>query len=242
MSESYGLRWESKMAMVGDGDAGGSKFLAAPGKGEVSARLLRPEGARRLLVFAHGAGAGMRHRFMAAMSERLAEVGVATFRYQFPYMEAGSRRPDPRPTLLATVRAAVAAAAASAPDLPLLAGGKSMGGRMTSLAAAVAPLAGVRGLVFFGFPLHAAGQPSTERADHLAAVHLPMLFLQGARDQLADLALLGPICERLGECATLHVVPTADHGFHVLKRSGRSDDAVLAELAQEVAAWSADLD
>ena len=217
------------------------QFLATPAKGAVSALLLRPAGARWLLVFAHGAGAGMRHRFMAAMCARLAEVGIATFRYQFPYMEAGSRRPDPRATLLATVRAAVAAAGEAAPDLPLLAGGKSMGGRMTSLAAAEAPLAGVRGLVFFGFPLHAAGRPASERGDHLAAVPRPMLFLQGERDQLADLALLRPLCAQLGARATLHVVPTADHGFHVLKRSGRSDDQVLAELAQTVAGWSAGL-
>ena len=219
-----------------------ASFVATPGKGEVSALLLRPAGARWLLVFGHGAGAGMRHRFMAEMSARLAEVGIATFRYQFPYMEAGSRRPDSRATLLATVRAAVAAAGEMAPDLTLLAGGKSMGGRMTSLAAAEAPLAGVRGLVFFGFPLHAAGRPSSERGGHLAAVALPMLFLQGERDQLADLALLRPICSRLGERATLHVVPTADHSFHVLKRSGRSDDEVLAELAPTIAAWSTGLD
>jgi predicted alpha/beta-hydrolase family hydrolase len=230
------------VAMRGDSDAIGSSFLAAPGKGEVSALLLRPEGARWLLVFAHGAGSGMRHRFMEAMSRALAEVGIATFRYQFPYMEAGSRRPDLRATLLATVRAAVAAAREAAPDLPLLAGGKSMGGRMTSLAAAEAPLARVRGLVFFGFPLHAAGRPSSERGDHLAAVAVRMLFLQGERDQLADLTLLRPICARLGERATLHVVPTADHGFHVLKRSGRSDDEVPAELAHTVAAWSSGLD
>jgi uncharacterized protein len=228
--------------MAGERDGSPSTFLATPARGAVSARLLRPAGARRLLVFAHGAGAGMGHRFLAALSARLAEVGIAIFRYQFPYIAAGGRRPDPRPTLLATVRSAVAAAAAAAPDLPLLAGGKSMGGRMTSLAAAEAPLAGVHGLVFFGFPLHAAGRPSTERADHLAAVRLPMLFLQGERDQLADLALLRPICERLGAGATLHVVPTADHGFHVLKRSGRSDEEVLTELAREVAAWSARLD
>jgi uncharacterized protein len=225
------------VAKHGEIDAGTSKFLATPAKGEVSALLLRPAGARRLLVFGHGAGAGMRHRFMAAMSRHLAEVGIATFRYQFPYMEAASRRPDARATLLATVRAAVAAAGEAAPDLPLLAGGKSMGGRMASLAAAEAPLGRVRGLVFFGFPLHAAGRPSSERGDHLAAVQLPMLFLQGERDQLADLELLRPICARLGERATLHVVPGADHGFHVLKRSGRSDDEVLAELAQTVAAW-----
>jgi uncharacterized protein len=222
------------------GDVSGSKFLAAPAK-EVSALLLRPADARWLLVFAHGAGAGMRHRFMAEMSGHLAEVGIATFRYQFPYMEAGSRRPDSRATLLATVRAAVAAASEAAPDLPLLAGGKSMGGRMASLAAAEAPLPGVRGLVFFGFPLHAAGRPSSERGDHLAAALQPMLFLQGERDQLADLTLLRPICARLGARATLHVVPTADHGFHVLKRSGRSDDEVLAELAHNVAAWAAGL-
>jgi predicted alpha/beta-hydrolase family hydrolase len=230
------------VAEHGDGDAGGSRFLATPAKGEVSALLLRPAGARWLLIFAHGAGAGMRHRFMAAMSARLAEVGIATFRYQFPYLEAGSRRPDSRATLLATVRAAVAAATAVAPDLALLAGGKSMGGRMTSLAAAQAPLAGVRGLVFFGFPLHPAGQPASERGDHLAAVAQPMLFLQGERDQLADLTLLRPICARLRARATLHVVASADHSFHVLKRSGRSDDEVLAELAHTTAAWSAGLD
>jgi predicted alpha/beta-hydrolase family hydrolase len=223
-------------------DAIDSTFPATAKQGEVSALLLRPAGARRLLVFAHGAGAGMRHRFMAAMSAALAEQGIATFRYQFPYMEAGGRRPDSRATLLATVCAAVVAARAAAPDLPLLAGGKSMGGRMTSLAAAEAPLEGVRGLVFFGFPLHAAGRPSAERGAHLAGVDVPMLFLQGERDQLADLALLLPICAGLGERANLHVVPTADHSFHVLKRSGRTDGEVLDELAGTVAAWSAGLD
>ena len=160
-------------------------FVATPAKSPVSALLMRPQEARWLLVFGHGAGAGMRHRFMEAMSARLFAAGIATFRYQFAYMEAGSRRPDPRPTLLATVRAAVDAAQRAAPDLPLLAGGKSMGGRMSSLAAAEAPLPGVRGLVFFGFPLHPAGRPSTERADHLEQVDVPMLFLQGERDQLA---------------------------------------------------------
>jgi hypothetical protein len=161
-------------------------------------------------------------------------------RYQFPYMEAGSRRPDARPILLATVRAAVDAARAAAPDLPLLAGGKSMGGRMTSLAAAEALLPGVHGLVFFGFPLHPAGRPSTERADHLERVHLPMLFLQGERDGLAQLDLLRPICARL-DGATLHVVPTADHGLHVLRSSGRSDADVLEHLAHAVAEWAAAL-
>jgi predicted alpha/beta-hydrolase family hydrolase len=213
------------------------RFEASPGK-QVSALLLRPASARLLYVFGHGAGAGMAHRFMADASARLAAHGIASLRYQFPYMEAGSRRPDARSTLLATVRAAVATAAEAAPDLALLAGGKSMGGRMTSLAAAEAPLPGVRGLVFFCFPLHPAGRPGTERAGHLGQVRLPMLFLQGDRDKLAELDLLRPVCTGLGERATLHVVPGADHGFHVLKRSGRTDDEVLDELAATVATWS----
>jgi hypothetical protein len=216
------------------------RFEASPGR-HVTALLLRPAGAQWLYVFAHGAGAGMQHRFMEAASALLAGHGIATLRYQFPYMEAGSRRPDSRATLLATVRAAVHAASEAAPDLPLLAGGKSMGGRMTSQAAAEAPLAGVRGLVFFGFPLHPAGRPSIERADHLGNVRLPMLFLQGERDKLAEPDLLRPVCAGLGERATLHLVPEADHSFHVPKRSGRSDDEVLAELAATVAQWSAGL-
>jgi predicted alpha/beta-hydrolase family hydrolase len=216
-------------------------FMATAAKGEVSALLSRPADARWLLVFGHGAGAGMRHRFMQGMSACLAGAGIATFRYQFPYMEAGSRRPDARPILLATVRAAIDAARAAAPDLPLLAGGKSMGGRMTSLAAAEAPLSGVRGLVFFGFPLHPAGRPSAERGEHLARALPPMLFLQGDRDALADLNLLRPICARLDARATLHVVPGADHGFHVLKRSGQSDADVLEHLAHTVATWAATL-
>jgi predicted alpha/beta-hydrolase family hydrolase len=214
-------------------------FEASPGN-RVSALLLRPEGARLLYVFGHGAGAGMQHRFMDAASVHLAEHRIATLRYQFPYMEAGSRRPDSRGTLLSTVRAAVAAAAEASPHLPLIAGGKSMGGRMTSLAAAEAPLPGVRGLIFFGFPLHPAGRPSIERAD-LAKVGVPMLFLQGDRDKLAELDLLRPICARLGNRTTLHVVPGADHSFHMLKRSGRTDDEVLDELARTVAEWSARL-
>jgi uncharacterized protein len=223
-------------------DAVSSTFPATAKQGDVSALLLRPAGARWLLVFAHGAGAGMRHRFMAAMSAALTEQRIATFRYQFPYMEAGGRRPDSRATLLTTVRSAIAAARAAAPDLPLLAGGKSMGGRMTSLAAAEAPLEGVLGLVFLGFPLHAAGRPSGERGAHLADIGVPMLFLQGERDQLADLALLRPVCAGLGERARLHVVATADHSFHGLKHSGRTDAEVLVELAATVAAWSARLD
>jgi predicted alpha/beta-hydrolase family hydrolase len=217
-------------------------FVATAAKGKVSGLLWRPDDARWLLVFGHGAGAGMRHRFMHEVSACLAAAGIATLRYQFPYMEAGSRRPDARPILLATVRAAVdvARAAAPAPDLPLLAGGKSMGGRMTSLAAAEAPLPGVHGLVFFGFPLHPAGRPSTERAVHLEGIHLPMLFLQGERDRLAELDLLRPICAGL-DGATLHVVPTADHGFHVLRSSGQSDADVLGHLAHTVAKWAAAL-
>jgi len=222
-------------------EAIGSRFLATPGKGEVSALLLRPAAARWLLVFAHGAGAGMRNRFMSEMSAALAEVGIASFRYHFPYMEAGGRRPDVRAVLCATVRAAVAAAGRAAPDLPLLAGGKSMGGRMTSLAAAEAPLTGVRALVFFGFPLHAAGRPSVERGAHLAEVAVPLLFLQGERDRLADLDRLRPICAGLGERATLHVVAGADHSFRVPKRSGRTDPEVIAELAETTAVFAARL-
>jgi predicted alpha/beta-hydrolase family hydrolase len=180
----------------------------------------------------------MRHAFMMAMSQRLAALGIATLRYQFPYMEAGNRRPDPRATLTATVRSALGAAAEVAPGLPIFAGGKSMGGRMTSLAAAEAPLAGVRGLVFFGFPLHPAGRPATTRADHLQAIDLPLLFLQGGRDRLAELQLLEPVCARLGARATLHVVPMADHSFHVPKRSGRSDADVQLELAHVVSSWA----
>ena len=216
-------------------------FVATPAKSRVSALLMRPHAARWLLVFGHGAGAGMRHRFMEGMSARLAAVGIATLRYQFPYMEAGSRRPDARAILLATVRAAVDTAREVAPDLRLLAGGKSMGGRMTSLAAADAALPGVRGLVFFGFPLHPAGRPSTERADHLERVDLPLLFLQGERDRLAALDLLRPLCAGLGARATLHVIPTADHGFHVLKSTGRSDAEVQDDLARTLAAWAATL-
>jgi predicted alpha/beta-hydrolase family hydrolase len=203
--------------------------------------LHRPPDARWLLVLAHGAGAGMRHAFMEALAAQLDGRGIATFRYQFPYMEQESRWPNPRPILLATVRSAVAAAAEVADDLPLLAGGKSMGGRMTSLAAAEKPLPGVRGLVFFGFPLHAAGKPATERADHLAAVDAPMLFLQGTRDRLAELDRLRPICDGLGRRGCLHVVDGADHSFGVLKRSGRDGPQVLEEIAATVADWASGL-
>src|SRR6266852_6663446 len=206
--------------------------------GEVSALLSRPAKARRLLVLAHGAGAGMGHPFMEKLAGELASVGVATLRYQFPYVEERRRVPDAPAVLTATVVAAVRTAANAALGLPLLAGGKSMGGRMTSQAAAEHPLDGVRGLVFFGFPLHPPGRPGTKRADHLAKVTAPMLFLQGTRDTFADLALLRPVCAKLGTRATLHVIETADHSFHVLKKSGTSDAEVLQELAETVVSWS----
>jgi predicted alpha/beta-hydrolase family hydrolase len=215
-----------------------SRFQASRSSGEVSALLERPGDARWLLVLGHGAGAGMRHRFMEAISAALASHAIATFRYQFPYMEKRSGRPDPQPVLLATVRAAVAAAHSVAPDLPLLAGGKSMGGRMTSLASADEPLPNVRGLVFFGFPLHPAGKPGIERAQHLERVALPMLFLQGRRDKLAGLGLLAPVLERIGPRATLHVVEEGDHSFAVPKRSGRSEADVLDDLVRTVASWA----
>ena len=213
-------------------------FVATRSTGMVGGLLVRAENANSLLVFAHGAGAGMKHPFMEQMSRGLAANGIATFRYQFPYMERKSRRPDPKPILLATVRSALSRAQEELPDLPLLAGGKSMGGRMTSMAAAESPLAKVRGIVFFGFPLHPAGAPSTERAEHLYKVSVPMLFLQGTRDSLADLSLLTPVCTKLGERASLHVVDGADHSFHVLKRSGESDEKILEELAAVVAGWA----
>lgn len=212
--------------------------IPVPGAGDVGALLLTPDHPRALYVLAHGAGAGMRHPFMEAIARRLAAHRIGTLRYQFLYMEQGGRRPDPEPLLLATVRAAVEAGREAAVGLPLLAGGKSMGGRMTSRAAAAAPLTGVAGLVFLGFPLHPAGRPGTSRADHLERVQRPMLFLQGTRDTLADLTLLAPIVERLGESAILRVIEHADHSFHVLKRSGRTDEQVLDELASTVGEWA----
>jgi uncharacterized protein len=205
--------------------------------GSVSGLLLRPADARALYVLAHGAGAGMRHRFMESIASALAERGIATLRYQFPYFEAGSRRPDPPGVLEATVRAAVSAARERAPELPVVAGGKSLGGRMTSTAMARRPLEGVRGLVFLGFPLHPARQPGVTRAEHLGRVDAPMLFLQGTRDDLADLGLITSVCAGLGPTATLHVVEGADHSFGVLKRSGRTDAEVMEELALTITEW-----
>jgi hypothetical protein len=217
-----------------------SRFTVAS-IGEVSSILLRPPDARWLLVLGHGAGAGMRHPFMTALARELAGEKIASFRYQFPYMENRRKAPDRPPTLTATVAAAVRAAHDAAPELPLLAGGKSMGGRMTSTAASENLIPEVRGLVFVGFPLHPPKQPATKRGDHLAKVTQPMLFLQGTRDDLADLTLLMPICKKLGKLATLHVIEGADHSFHVLKSSGKSDGEILRELAHTTAEWAATL-
>jgi predicted alpha/beta-hydrolase family hydrolase len=203
----------------------------------VSGLLLVPVAVRACYVLAHGAGAGMSHPFMAAVAEQLADRGIATLRYQFPYMEQGSRRPDAPGIAHATVRAAVAEAAARLPALPLFAGGKSFGGRMTSQAQAAAPLPGVRGLVFLGFPLHPAKRPSLDRAQHLADVRVQMLFLQGTRDALAEPDLIARVVADLGSRATLTTVPEADHSFHVPARTGRTDAQVLAEVCDAIAAW-----
>jgi len=214
------------------------RFQVNEKSGEVSALFLRPENARCLLVLAHGAGAGMRHKFMEAISTKLAEHEIATFRYQFPYMERAIKRPDPESVLTATVRSAVTTAKECAGGVSLFACGKSMGGRMTSMAAAKEPLQDILGLIFFGFPLHAAAKRSAERGEHLLKVTVPMLFLQGSRDTLADLKLLNPLCNRLGNSAELYVIDGGDHSFHMLKSSGRADDEVLNELAQKVASWT----
>jgi len=219
------------------------RFTASTSAGEVGAVLMRPENARWLMVLAHGAGAGMHHAFMTGVAHSLVRNGIASFRYQFPYMERGKRAPSPQSILLKTVRSAVAAAREHGGDLLLLAGGKSLGGRMTSVAASQEALPEVKGIVFFGFPLHAPGKPSDERGEHLLKVRLPILFLQGTRDKLADLALLRPICDRLqmqGQ-ARLHIIDGADHSFHVPKRSGRTDKDVLEELGKVVADWASDL-
>jgi predicted alpha/beta-hydrolase family hydrolase len=215
----------------------GHEFEATTTSGTVTALLTRPAGADCLLVFAHGAGAGMRHEFMETLTARLANNRIAVFRYQFPYMEQGLRRPDFQPVLLKTVRSAIAAAGALSDGLPVFAGGKSMGGRMTSLAAAKEPLSGVQGIIFFGFPLHPAQKPGVERSQHLRAVGVPLLFLQGTRDKLAPLDLLGPVCQDLPQPTTLQIIEGADHGFHVLKRSGRSADEVHDELADATRKW-----
>ncbi len=208
----------------------------------VSALLIRPSQAKACFIFAHGAGAGMSHPFMEAVASGLAARDVASLRYQFPYMEKGSRRPDSPVVAQATVRTAVAEAGRRCPGLLLIAGGKSFGGRMTSQAQAVIPLEGVRGLVFLGFPLHPAGKPSSDRAEHLSDVRVPMLFVQGTRDNLAELRLLEPVVESLGPLASLHLVREADHSFHVLARSGRNDREVMEEILDAFAAWLAGIE
>lgn len=204
---------------------------------EVSGLLQLPLRARACYVLAHGAGAGMTHPFMAAVAAGLAQRSIATLRYQFPYMERGSKRPDAPKLAQATVRAAVTTARGALPNLPLIAGGKSFGGRMTSQAQAAAPLPRVRGLAFLGFPLHAVGQPSAERGEHLFGVQVPMLFLQGTRDTLASLDQLQPLCKKLGRRATVKLFADADHSFHVPVRSGRKDAEVFGELLDALADW-----
>lgn len=212
--------------------------IEVEGAGEVSALLNRPPDARWILALAHGAGAGMSHPFLEHLSSALADVGIATLRYQFPYMEARRRVPDRPDVLTVTVGAAVRTASEQGAGLPLLAGGKSMGGRMSSQAAAEGLLEGVAGLVFFGFPLHPPNRPGTKRADHLAKVPMPMLFLQGTRDAFADLKLLRPIIAKVWPRATLHLFEDADHSFHVPKKSGKTDADILSELAEVTSSWS----
>jgi uncharacterized protein len=204
----------------------------------VSGLLQAPPRPRACYVLAHGAGTGMRHRFLAAVAAGLSERGIATLRYQFPYMERGAKRPDPPHLAQATVRAAVDAASQALPGVAIIAGGKSFGGRMTSQAQARTPLPGVRGLAFLGFPLHPAGKPSRDRAEHLFDVHIPMLFLQGTRDTLAMLDQLEPVCAALGPRATLRLFADADHSFHVPAKSGRSDAQVLGEALDTLAGWT----
>lgn len=207
----------------------------------VSALLLAPKKPAACCVFAHGAGAGMDHRFMADVADGLASRSIATLRYQFPFMEAGSRRPDRPEVAHMAVRAAVAVAALRLPGMRLIAGGKSFGGRMTSQAQSDFPMPGVHGLAFFGFPLHPAGKPSVTRGDHLSALSVPALFLQGTNDKLAELSLIEQVVEAMGPPATLHLVSDADHSFHVPKRSGRTDTDVLNEILDVFAAWAVTL-
>lgn len=209
--------------------------------GRVSGLLTLPTKPSALYLLAHGAGAGMQHAFLAATATGLAERGIATLRYQFPYMEHRKGRPDTPEVATATVRAAAARAAQLVPRVPLLAGGKSFGGRMTSTAQAQQPLPGVVGLAFLGFPLHPPGKSGVSRADHLDAVTIPMLFLQGTRDEFAQLDLLRGVCDRLGDRARLHLIEGGDHSFHVLKKTGRTDAEVFTELLSTLTAWSATL-
>jgi len=213
------------------------KFTATPEKGEVSALLARPDDARHLLVLGHGASSNMRTVLLTTLAESLADAGIATFRYNFPYSEHGTGR-NSNSTCMATIRSATAAAVEAAPDLVLIAGGHSFSGRMTSNAASIAPLEGVAGLVFFSFPLHMPGKPDTKRADHLTDVTVPMLFLSGTRDDLAEVDLLRPTVEKLGSRASLHLLDTADHGFKVLKRSRQGGEDIFVEIARVVREWA----
>jgi predicted alpha/beta-hydrolase family hydrolase len=227
--------WNEKRCRVGPS---AKELTIAVGErtGAVSALLVRPPDAWLLYVLAHGAGAGMRHPFLEEVARRFAGRGIATLRYQFPYMERGGR-PDPPAVAEAAVRAAVEEAARAAPRLPLVAGGKSFGGRMTSSAQASAPLPGLVGLVFLGFPLHPPGRPGIARAEHLDRVAVPMLFLQGTRDEFGDLTLLRQVIARLGKRATLHLIDGGDHSFKVLKSSGRTAADVMGELVRTVEEW-----
>jgi predicted alpha/beta-hydrolase family hydrolase len=217
------------------------KFVATPEKGEVSALLMQPGDATHLLVLGHGASTNMRHATLQTIAERMADAGIATFRYNFPYMEHGKGR-DSKDVCTSTVRNAVLAAHQSARKLPILAGGHSFGGRMTSTAASESPLDKVQGLVFFAFPLHQPGKPAIERAEHLRSVTVPMLILSGTRDDLADMDLLRPVCKKLGKQATLHLLETADHGFRTLKRSRESKEDVFVEMARVVREWASALE
>ena len=213
-----------------------SKFIATPEKGEVSSLLMRPDDAEWLLVLGHGSGTNMRSSTLQTIAEQLSDVGIATFRYQFPYMERGGGGRESQAVALATVRSAVAAAHEAASNLSILVGGHSYSGRMSSHTAAEAPIEHVRGLVFFAFPLHPSGKEGIERAEHLDDVTIPMLFLSGTRDKLAKLDLLEPVCEKLGDKATLHLLDTADHGFNVLKRRNTEED-VFVEMARVLSEW-----
>ena len=218
-----------------------SKFVATEEKGAVSSLLIRPDDVHWLLVLGHGASTDMRHTTLQIIAERLADTGIATFRYNFPYAEQGGGR-NSNAVCQETIHSAVAAAHTAASDLSILVGGHSFSGRMSSMAAAEAPLEDVRGLVFFAFPLHPSGKPSTERAAHLNDVTIPMLFLSGTRDKLGELDLLQPTCEQIGDTATLHLLDTADHGFKILKRSRKTDEDVFVEMARVINEWVSKLD
>ena len=217
------------------------KFTATADKGQVSALFVRPDNATHLLVLGHGAGTNMRHATMQAIAEALAELRIATFRYNFPYSEHGTAR-NSTAICVETIRNAVKAAHKTAPELPLLAGGHSFGGRMTTTAQSEEPLENVKGIVLFSFPLHMPGKPDTKRAEHLSNIKIPMLFLTGTRDEFADLELLKPVVKKLGKRATLHLLDTANHGYKILKKSRTSSEDVMVEIARVTAEWAAYLD